>query len=204
MLFHSYTKDGFTLVELIVVVGIISIISAIVFQSGNKFNDTVAIQSVAEDVALAAREAQAYGVSVKDSTGTGSFTLAYGIDFDLSHTNYVTVFVDSNSDGIYEDGSVTNCNDGTNECIEKVVLRDGVTISSICGINTAGATICSRSYQAVQTTFLRPSLNASIVFTNINGIVQPGSWQAARIILKSVGGVNKTILIGSTGLISIQ
>jgi prepilin-type N-terminal cleavage/methylation domain-containing protein len=208
MLFHNNIKNravitGFTLVELIVVVGIITVISAVVFQNGNKFNDSIALQAVAQDVSLAARQAQEYGVSVKDATGTGSFTSGYGVAFSIANPTYVIVYADANANDIYDSNGDTAC-DGTNECTDKLLLRNGVVISSICGINTTNNVICSRTYQTIQATFLRPSLNADIVITNGSGQIQPGSWQAAQIILKSPGGSTKTVLISSTGVISVQ
>jgi prepilin-type N-terminal cleavage/methylation domain-containing protein len=188
---------AFTLVELIVVVGIITVISAIVFQNGNKFNDTIALQSVAQDVSLALREAQVNGTSVRDTTNTGNFTAGSGIVFDVSNPGYIMVFNDANGNGVYDGG--TAC-DGTDECVDKIVLRSGVKILSVCGYNGTPTPVCSRTFRTLQALFIRPSLSDTITITTTSGgFGAGGPWIGGQLILVTPGGAQKMINIFTTG-----
>lgn len=56
------------------------------FWNGRGFSDKLLAQTSAEDISLAIRQTQAYGISVRETgTNTGQFNSAYGIDFDLTN-----------------------------------------------------------------------------------------------------------------------
>src|SRR3989344_6847475 len=74
---------AFTLVELVVVLAIFTLISSVVLANHSRFNGSVLLGSLAYDIALSIREAQVYGLSVKQHTvaGVGQFQIGYGIHF---------------------------------------------------------------------------------------------------------------------------
>ncbi len=188
------SNTGFTIVELIVCVGIISVISGAVFWNGRSFNDKTALASVAQDVALAMRQAQNYGASVREtSTGSSVFTAGYGIVFDSASPSQVIIFVDSTVNNQYDGTSAC-----TGECVEKIVLRNGVTIKSSNGIGAttyAGAT----SYATpIYFTFIRPSLNATIKMSGVT------TWASGSVVLQSPQGNTKTITMNAAGQVSVQ
>jgi len=55
------------------------------------------------DIALSLREAQVYGLGVKD-VGAGVFDVSYGVHFDINTPSSYIFFADLNDNLIYEDG----------------------------------------------------------------------------------------------------
>src|SRR3990167_1379889 len=87
---------GFTLIELMVSISIVSVIMTVVLFTYSSFNDSLALSAAGQEVASAVRQAQTYGLSVKEfSVGSEQFTSGYGIYFDpvSDPTNYY-IFVD--------------------------------------------------------------------------------------------------------------
>uniref|UniRef100_UPI002B1DDAC5 pilus assembly FimT family protein n=1 Tax=Pseudomonas glycinae TaxID=1785145 RepID=UPI002B1DDAC5 len=54
-------KRGFTLVELLVTVGVFAVVSGLTLANYPKFNSQTAITGLAQQIAIAIREAQVYG-----------------------------------------------------------------------------------------------------------------------------------------------
>ena len=79
-------QNGFTLVELLVTVGIFAVISGITLANYPKFNTQTALTGLAQQIAISIREAQVYGVAVRNSSTTANIATqdvypAYGIFF---------------------------------------------------------------------------------------------------------------------------
>jgi prepilin-type N-terminal cleavage/methylation domain-containing protein len=191
-------KKGFTLIELLVSISIVTVIMAVVIFNYGGFNDTLALSAAEQDLAIAVREAQTYGLSVKEvSVGSGQFNAAYGIYFSPTSPSEYDVFVDKNGNGLYDAGS--GCGSGATECLEKFIFRDGVTISAICDDTSCPPASAS----SMQVTFLRPNPDATINFVNSGGtIVETGL--TGKAVLMSPQGKTATVTIGSTGQISVQ
>ena len=197
---------GFTIVELIVSIGIITAITSVVLYNYSSFNDNLALGAAGQEIAIAIREAQTYGISTKEaSVGSGQFTYAYGIYFSpgCNPSNYY-VFVDKNDDGVYafrEGGGSCGTPDSSSESTEKGNLRNNITISQICDINDSCPP--SPSIKNLNITFKRPNPDAIIRFANSGG--NPGSaQQKAKIKLLSPRGKILTIVIESSGQIYVQ
>ena len=65
------TTTGFSLVELIVVMGIFTIMTSIVIFNYGRFSSNLIVTNLAYESALAVRQAQVYGISVKNTSGDG-------------------------------------------------------------------------------------------------------------------------------------
>ncbi|MDE2188747.1 MAG: type II secretion system protein, partial [Patescibacteria group bacterium] len=78
---------GFTLIELMVTVGIFVFMTALLVARYGSFNNGEILTSMAYDVALALRNAQAYGLNVQGYNNSNSFNYPYGIDFDTTSSN---------------------------------------------------------------------------------------------------------------------
>src|SRR3989338_10641247 len=103
---RSKSDKGFTLMELLVVMGIIVIISSLILASNTRFGGRVILQNLAYDIALSIRQAQVYGISVRQFGGTFS---GYGMHFVLSgpgvNTTTYVLFADiypSVPNGLYD------------------------------------------------------------------------------------------------------
>lgn len=89
---------GFTLIEMLVVLAIISVIIGIVVVSQHSFDNSMILSNTAYDIALSVREAQAYG-NAGHGKGSGGtlFPVSYGtgIDFNVSTPHRYILFADT-------------------------------------------------------------------------------------------------------------
>lgn len=165
------------------------------------FNDRLALSAAAQEIAIAVRQAQTYGLTVKEaSIGGGTFTYAYGVyfDFNTEPASYY-LFVDSNANGKYDVGS--GCRSGSTECVEQFQLRNGVRVTSICDKdNNCPPTNVKKLY----VTFLRPNPDATIIFADSSAVTQSVSGLTGKIQLTSNKGNRTTVTVESTGQVSVQ
>ncbi|HMO78907.1 MAG TPA: type II secretion system protein [Candidatus Paceibacterota bacterium] len=112
---HSSPKEqkGFTMLEMLFVIGIFGILTAItIFNYGN-FNKNVIMTNLAYEVALEIRQAQVYSLgtrragSATPTSGRSEFTVKYGVYFntsqsggDKSFVSFVDKWPQSNSTGV--------------------------------------------------------------------------------------------------------
>lgn len=191
-------NKGFTLAEIIVVVSIISVLGSVVIFSYSNFNDRLALSTSAQEMALAIREAQTYGINVKEtSIGGGDFTRAFGIYFDQtngSNTKYY-VFADKDNNKRYGD-ALGSCSGS--ECVEMFTLRNGIYISAI-----GGSCPSSNSSTALHISFLRPNPDAMISFTNSIGLTC-SDQSLGTVTLQSPKGRTVSVNVYKTGQIDVQ
>lgn len=197
------TRRGFSVIELLVSIAVGTVLLAVVVTNYYTSNDKLAIQSAAQELSIVIRQAQAYGLAVKESvTGSGAFTYAYGVYFNYnSVTNASTyqLFVDRDNDNFYDVGSGT-CGALTTECVETLTLRNGIKISAIhnsLSAIPAGAT-------SLNITFKRPNPDAVIYFKDNSGTTILGPTTRGKVILTSPRGTTATISVDNTGQILIQ
>ncbi len=190
---------GFTLVELMVSVSIVTVIMLVVLFSYGMFSDNLALSSAGQELSIGIRKAQTYGLAVKEvAVGGGQFNSAYGISFNPTDApNEYDIFVDKNENGIFDIGN--GCGGSNTECIEKFVFRNGIAVSNICN-NSSCPPSGARSMQIV---FLRPNPDATINFVTSGGAII-GSPATGKVVLISPKGKTSTITILSTSQISIQ
>jgi len=191
--------SGFTLVELAVSVSIVSLIMLVVLFTYSSFNDNLALSAAGQEVASAVRQAQTYGLSVREVTaGGGQFTSAYGIYFDpRNDSTHYYIFVDKDGDGKYDQGN--GCGRGNTECVERGILRNNVIISSICDASRCPPP----EARTLNITFLRPNPDATISFVNSGGAIV-GNSLTGKVRLLSPKGKALTVTVESTGQISVQ
>ncbi len=194
-------KRGLSLVEILVVVSIITIIMSVTLFSYRSFTDRLAVSGASQEVSVAVRQAQTYGVSVK-GTMSGSFGYAYGVFFDTTDPHAYYLFVDKNANGKY-DGN-TNCAQSA-ECVEKITLHDEVSISQICAKSLGATTFTCPPQSATQLNilYMRPKLQAIINFSNSFGTVW-GPYQTASLTLTSPRQAVSRVTFESNGQISTQ
>lgn len=131
------TAYGFALVELLVAISIITILSISLLFQQNKFDSSVQITNVAQEIKTVIQEAQRYGTSsLIGNTGDSD---PYGVHF-VSGNNTFVLFRDSGGDGGYTPG----------EEIEEYTISGNTVISQVC-IGPSGG--CGGS---LTITFTRP------------------------------------------------
>ncbi len=197
---EDFKKNGYTLAEMIVVVGIISMILSVVVFSYGKFSDKLALNASSQEIFAAIREAQIYGTSAKQTTsGTADFNYAYGIYFDLGSPSTYIVFSDKNANHKYDAGS--GCGNSNSECIDSFTLRNGITMTSICDSLACPPSAASGA-TALHITFLRPSTDALIYFSSPSTVYGP--YDTGKVLLTSPKGKAQWVIVNITGQILAQ
>jgi prepilin-type N-terminal cleavage/methylation domain-containing protein len=176
----SSHQSGFTLMEMVVTVGIFALISTVVIVRNAQFDNETLLQNLAYDVALSVRRAQQFGVNVRASGGV--FEGAYGVHFDADSPTYFA-FIDMDEDGIY---------DGPEELLETYTLGRGAAIGNLCATEVKGDNCISQ----LDIVFRRPNPDAVIN----NGDIS----QATVELISGRGDGSRIISIESTGQISIK
>ena len=147
-------KKGFTLIEMLVVITIIGVVSALVLFNNTKLNSSILVSNAAYEIGLIVRESQVAGLGVK-ATADG-FSSSHGVHMDIRYPNTVTMFADKNKNGIYDEGN--------GEMTQEYVINNSRS-GSILGL-------CKKSELSVITSNYCTSLNTKtsldIVFTRPN------------------------------------
>lgn len=143
---------GFTLVELVVSIGIIGVITGVIIVNYRDFESTTVLKNAAYDVALGLRESQLKSISVVRGT-SGGFDYPYGISMTPGAQNF-TAFRYLSATGYPQyQGNLA-------ETVSTEMLP-GTTISivDLCVTTTISATeICG--LQRLDLSFRRPEFNA--------------------------------------------
>ncbi len=210
-------ERGFTLIEMLVVLAIIAVISAIAVTGQSTFNQSLLLTNTAYTVAFSAREAQSFGLS---SRKFGSVqNPGYGLHFDRALPGSYILFADISNH--LTDGPST-CPLGTpgapdekhGNCVydsstpadgiqETFTFSRGFKIQSFCGVSS-GVKVCSTDpspLSTLDTVFTRPN-TASTISGNVSGITT--EFSCAEITITDSSNVaKKTIRISKLGEISI-
>ena len=218
-------KNGFTLIELMVIVAIMLIMTSVIFFNYNKFNSDMLLNNFAYDLSLSIRQAQVYGVATKESssataggavdssTHSSSFLYAYGVHFDIASSTNFKLFVDNvhPSFGTYDTSP--------DEALQTYTFQKGVKIKEMCVdeddymIGTPCASFGGSSVSKLDITFLRPNPEARIAAFGATDtvkicIIDPqagkGCSRAAIVLQNTDNSARKVVVISSTGQISVQ
>lgn len=204
------SQNGFTLLELLVVITIMIIIFSTSIMSYDKMGQRIELENAAYNLAITVREAQSYGINKRARTiGNPDFgeNYRYGVYFDItgmvsgiSDTKFI-IYLDR-PDPLDEDNKFTsaggsNCTGSINdECYSQVLLTRGTHITDIY---LYGGTGWETTHNSVDISFVRPNPDAEI----IDSIDDRKS--RARIILQNRGeNAYYCVEIGTAGDISIK
>ena len=197
-------KSGFTLVELLITIVIFVIVTGVVLVNKNQFDSVILLNNFAYDVALSIKQAQTYGVNVREGV-SGTFKAAYGVYFNLNNPGGVNNFILFNDvkgdaggslpDGKYN-GDLISCSASNVECIQRYTMRRGMFIKEICVGTEEMCTLANE----LSVLFYRPSLEAKIYADNNFSESKP----YAKITLSSTDGESTSdIVITGVGQIYI-
>lgn len=217
---------GFTLIELLVTIVIFVIITGVVVVNSNKFDGSVLLNNFAYDVALTIKQAQSYGVNVKENT-SGTFDTAYGIYFD---TNLPAPYGDGNGDRtkfvLFNDtggqdsysfsgtasnpdqkfnGSLGDCATEDLECVQKFSMTKGTYVKTLCaGANELDCN--DHEVSQLSILFKRPSLEAKIYINGQNAVTipTPNNKAYAKITLSASDGSTANIVVTEVGQIYVK
>lgn len=164
---------GFTLVELLVSLAIMTIITLIVTTGRAQYENSILLTNLSYDVALAIREAQVYGVDVRETgAGTRSFNTGYGVHFNTAAPTTFTLFADkAESDGTSDHFYNGNT---SGEKVRDYTIKYGNSISAVCVVKSAIPNVCNPiSGGILDITFHRPDPDAC--FTTGTSVSDPTS-----------------------------
>lgn len=181
---HTVQSRGFTLVELLVTISIFIVLTGVVLAKYRTFNTNAGFANATEDIVLALRQAQVYGVSAKATSG--SFTKPYGVWLNMATPTPVPpiFFFDTDEDGKYIAG--------TDPVIEQMKWPNNVSVVSLNCNGSACVGVTS-----LFVTFKRPNPGAIIKDNNGNIYDQGG-------ITITNGTKTSTVNITKAGQISLQ
>lgn len=210
---RALAPRGFTLVELLVVSLIIVFITAFVLFRHQGFNSATLLRSLSYSIALSVRQAQVYGVSVRESAvGSGVFATGYGVHFGnagLVDSTHYLLFADANGNGQYAAG----------EELPRFTIGNGrgtdYLIKNICAHSIVSGDQCSASSPATSPSitsltiyFRRPNPDACFATSNSAGAcataTTPPVYDYAYVQIKPFTGTDwRTIKITNTGQIAV-
>jgi len=220
----THKNKGFTLVEIILVVAIFALLTAITIYNYGNFNSNIIMTNLAYEVALEVRQAQVYSLSVRASDAVvpsdprAQFKNRFGIYLGLGGSNDESLifFADANKNGVCDLDSVqclnNVCSDSaTDECDHMITLTRGITFDKICVGSVADPVVLNDggggtpgecevgvdSVTELNVTFERPNPDALILGDG-------SSYDNVGIVLTSQHGSKRAVVIRKSGQISVE
>jgi type II secretory pathway pseudopilin PulG len=186
-LFSKQNSLGFSLVEMMVVVAIFFIITAVTLANLPDFQNKTSMDLVAQDVALTIRTAQVYSTATRRSElviNTGNQFPSYGMYIEKDGPELI--LYSGNADGFYK----------SNENKEHGYLIEGkALISDICY-----GSECNKS--AVNIFFKRP--NTDVTFYDENGSSQSSSNVTIVLSNKKNADEIRWVIVHTNGQIEVS
>ncbi len=180
---------GFTLIEMIVVIGIIAVVSSVTLTSYSKFGGQILLRNLAYDMPLTIRQAQVHGISAR-TFNNAPFAVGHGVSFNLmASNNSFNLYTDANGDAFYSLAG--------SELIELYAIGRGYRIDRICVDN--GVEYCDATN--VDILFKRPEPDAIIRGDRGSGFDR---YNRTKVVLISPQGSELAVLVEASGQISIQ
>lgn len=208
-IFRSNWKNkynfGFTLIEMIVVIGIFSLIMAVALWNQKELSNNILITNLSYEIALAIRETQAYGIGVRTNVAnptSDDFRKPFGFHVDLDNPKRWVLFQDKNENYVYDVDETY--------AIYNFQNQNGNQITALC-LNHPVTTPCRRdpmlgsSFKTLNIVFKRP--NPEALFKGDKGL---GSGEEpfpgpAYVVVNTPGDKNcRAVIIETTGQIRVD
>jgi prepilin-type N-terminal cleavage/methylation domain-containing protein len=192
------TQKGFTLIEMVAVLGIFGIVTSVVMFNHSKFQSDTILTNMAYEIALSIREAQIYGVSARNAIpgGVNTFSRPYGIYIPPVNppTSQYFLFADTTPDLRY---SGTDCAfvQGGDICATAYTLQRNILIESIYVKNGENCNLANK----MSILFKRPNPEP-IVNIDIN----PLTFSQVQITVKAPDGAKRYVIVANNGQISVE
>ncbi len=196
------------MIELMVSTGIIILILGLIFAGYPKFRARSGLAALTREVGLLVRQAQVYGLAVKEFPARSGEFPAYGVHMDSTNPREIILFADTDTTpghrGTYQSGA--GCGGaGDSECIRRFTITGTEYIDKFCVIPGGGVQggtpeeVCD--INELNITYRRPDPEAIIV-----AVDSSQTFNGATIYLRSGSGEDevKVIRVWITGQISVQ
>lgn len=191
-LYNIITNTGFTLAEMVVVLGIVALIGTVTITRYRDFENSALLTTLAQDIALSVREAQLFGISVRGVGG--NFDAGYGIFFSLNAPTSYILFADTfpaNGDSVYGDSDIE---------VNVYTLSNGYAITDIRQVGGPS----NEEYEELHLVFRRPDPDSEVMLKREGGVGYLNrTGSTIEVDITSPGGDVRTVRVSSTGQISI-
>jgi|AntDeeMinimDraft_6_1070357.scaffolds.fasta_scaffold07045_3 prepilin-type N-terminal cleavage/methylation domain-containing protein len=190
---RALVSPGFTLIELIVAIGVVAIIAGITLGSRQNYSRAVNLNNVAHEIALSIRQAQTYSVSSRGSSlGDPVDSFVYGVYFEKNNPQQFILYQNNNTNEAYQ---------ASDTPVETYQLPNRMEIDKICLIaNYSQGDACGSGDNKVSVAFKRP--DPSALFYK-DGVSSTGD-EAFLVELAGDEGARQTIITRSSGFISVE
>lgn len=186
-------KNGFTLFEVTVVIGIVIVLASITLANFPEFSERIGIEQEVGKLALSLRKAQVYALAVREFQLGSKVFPPYGVNVSTNDRRHFTLFGDLNSSNRFESFLA--------ESVEIFSVEKRMEIHEICG-NSQSIPIGSCSLSSADIVYIRPA--PSIVLTGVVGGI-PLRYNDIKVVFTTFdGSIRKSVIIWSTGQISIE
>ncbi len=200
-LHFNKSKKGFTLIELVVVIGIFGLIMSVALFNQSKLSSSTLLTNLAYETALALRQAQTYGIGVTSVSGVNGFSGGFGVHFSSSLPNQFIIFKDTDGSKTYSPPT-GGTYPVTDQNITVYSIAGGNKITGLCYTDSSGPPAhCGQT--SVDVVFTRPDPEA---FITLGGLNPTGQSQASAQIMVSTptGDKTKTVDVEYSGQIGVQ
>ena len=210
----SASVRGFTLIEMIVVLSIIVIITAIALLGQSSFNRSIVLTNTAYTLAFSIRDAQSRGLSSRLFGGVQD--AGYGVRLaKTSPTSYV-MFADIHPSspnprgGLCPNHTITtgpeaksgDCTySSATEVVRTYTFEHGFSITNFCGLEQGGTKRCSGYLDALDITFSRPDTQSVIL--GIRGASVIGLTSAAITLSSPDGSAARCVNVSKVGQVFV-
>ncbi|MDP3727107.1 MAG: type II secretion system protein [bacterium] len=184
---------GFTMVELVVMLGMLTFVASIVLASFPRLSQRIHLQRSGQQAALTLRRAQnmAFAVRQVETPSGRIIPPAYGLYFDRATPGSYLLFADLESESGTHDGMYRS---GEDVIVETISLDPGVVIGQIVS-DLGGA---NQPQQVLNISFTVPEARMAIT----NAALAVG--ESAQIELLGASGAIRTIVVRTSGQIRVQ
>ena len=195
---------GFTLIELLVTLSIFAITTGIVMTSQGKFDNSILLTNTAYDIAITLRQAQTFGVNVKE--GASATFNPYGVVFQTDFDNKrFDLFEDLTGGTRYKYDGAFICTTSDAECVNSYKIKRGHYIKYVCaGANDTECESNKTQTQTLNISFVRPNPEAIILANSDTYSVGNLKSFAKIVISSSDGSATRSIVVTKVGQIYVK
>ena len=182
---------GFTLIEMLVVISIFTIITAVVLANFPAFRDKTALDLIAQEIATTIRQAQVYGIGTREA---GASFSSYGTYFNID----LSAGGDKKSFILFADTVASEGYNSGDSLVEKFAIIGSAEIFSLTG--------CSDNVCTSVETLNNLNILFQRFYPEAKFIGGSGNFSYVKIGVRSTRGLNseRSINVWNTGQIVVK